>query len=364
MAGPYTRFYFRSEVGMVEANQVVAQTFEPSSLSIDDKIGFLSTPESWPGRTRRVSVLQTHHAWLFMTDRYVYKMKKPFRAGGMNFSSLESRHRLCLDEYRLNHQLAAHTYLGVVPLVLTKTGNLAVDEEGTIVEWMVKMRRLPESRMLTALATDDRLTNAHVADFIRKLSRFHELAPACRFEPGAYAKRLQDHLDSWHRELSRCEIGWSEPLSGLLSVQLKYLAAHSELLESRQREGHVRNVHGDLRPEHVFILENNEPQIIDCLEFDAELRQLDVAAELAYFAMESRHAGFPRLAGRCIYEYRNCRAGALGPAHLMDFYASLAATVRAGLMAWRSLEPPGSGKWRERAHAYLGDARHYIEKVK
>jgi hypothetical protein len=240
---------------MVVANQVVSQTFEPSRLSLDDKIGFLSTPESWPGRTRRISVLQTHHAWLFMTDRYVYKMKKPFRAGGMNFSSLESRHRLCLDEYRLNRQLAAHTYLGVVPMVLTKTGNLAVDEEGTIVEWLVKMRRLPESRMLTALATDDRLTNAHVTDFIRKLSQFHELAPACRFEPGAYGKRLQDHLDSWHRELSRCEIGWSKPLPGLAAAQLKYLDVYSELLESRQREGHVRNVHGDLRPEHVFILE-------------------------------------------------------------------------------------------------------------
>lgn len=347
---------------MVVANQVVSQTLEPSRFSLDDKIGFLSTPEGWPGRTRRVSVLQTHHAWLFMTDRYVYKMKKPFRAGGMNFSSLESRHRLCLDEYRLNRQLAAHTYLGVVPLVRTKTGNLAVEEEGTVVEWLVKMRRLPESRMITALATDDRLTNAQVADFIRKLSRFHELAPACRFEPGAYSERLQDHLESWHRELLRCEIGWSEPLPGFVAAQLKYLGVHSELLESRQREGHVRIVHGDLRPEHVFILENDEPQIIDCLEFDVELRKLDVAAELAYFKMECRHAGFARLAGRCISEYRKCRPGALEPEHLMDFYASLAATVRAGLMAWRSLEAPGSGEWCERARAYLGDARHYIEK--
>lgn len=100
-------------------------------------------------------------------------------------------------------------------LVLTKTGNLALNEEGTVVEWLVKMRRLPESRMI------------------------------------------------------------SEPLPGLITAQLEYLDVHSELLESRQRDDHVRIVHGDLRPEHVFILEDEEPQIIDCLEFDEDLRRLD-----------------------------------------------------------------------------------------
>jgi aminoglycoside phosphotransferase family enzyme len=348
---------------MVGANGAFSQTFEPSRVSLDDKIGFLSTPEGWPGRTRRVTVLQTHHAWLFMTDRYVYKMKKPFRAGGMNFSSLESRHRLCLDEYHLNRPLAAHTYLGVVPLVLTKTGNLAVNENGTVVEWLVKMRRLPESRTLTVLAAEDRLTDAHVADFVHKLSRFHELAPACRFERGTYGESLRDRLDSWHRELLRCRIGRSEPLPGLVTAQLKYLDVCSELLESRQREDHVRIVHGDLRPEHVFILEDEEPQIIDCLEFDVELRRLDVAAELAYFSMECRHAGFGRVAKRCISEYRSRCPGSLGPGHLMDFYASLAATVRAGLMGWRALETPVGDEWRQRTVAYLKDAQHYIDKV-
>lgn len=348
---------------MFVAGQTVSQTSEPSRFWFDHKIGFLSRPESWPDRTRRVSVLETHHAWLFMTDRYVYKMKKPFRAGGMNFSSLESRHRLCLDECRLNRQLAAHTYLGVVSLVLTKSGSLAVGREGTVVEWLVKMRRLPESRVLTALAADDRLTNEHIAKFVGKLSRFHELAPVCRFEPGAYGERLLDRLEWWYPELLRCGIGSAEPLPELVAAQLKYLDVHGELLESRQRDAYVRIVHGDLRPEHVYILEDEEPQIIDCLEFDVELRQLDVAAELAYFAMECRHAGLERVAGQCISEYRRCRPAALEPAHLMDFYASLAATIRAGLVARRSLEPPHSGAWCERARAYLGAARHYIEKA-
>lgn len=347
------------------ANAVASSPLIDSpGVSLDDKISFLAVPESWPGHTSRVALVETHHAWLFMTDRYVYKMKKPFRAGGISYSSLESRHRLCLDEYNLNRALAADTYLGVVPLVLTKTGQLAVNGEGTAVEWLVKMHRLPESRTVTALALENRLTDDHVASFVRKLARFHERAPVCRFEPGGYGQRLRDRLEFWHWELVRCRLGPPEPLPELMAEQLEYIEAKSGTLEARQRNNHVRSVHGDLRPEHVFILEDKEPQVIDCLEFDPELRKLDVAAELAYFAMECRHAGLPRVAARSVSEYHRCRPGALGPEHLLDFYASLAATVRAGLMAWRSLETPGSGEWCERARAYLGAARHYIEKAR
>ena len=337
-------------------------SMESPGVTLDDKIGFLSVPESWPGPTSRVTLVETHHAWLFMTDHYVYKMKKPFRAGGISYCSLASRHRLCLDEYNLNRALAADTYLGVVPLVLTNTGRLAVNGEGTAVEWLVKMRRLPHSRSLTVMALEDRLTDDHVAGFIRKLARFHERAPVCRFEQ-RYGQRLRDRLEFWHWELVRCRFGSPEPLPELMAAQLEYVETRSGTLEARQGKNHVRSVHGDLRPEHVFILEDGEPQVIDCLEFDPELRKLDVAAELAYFAMECRHAALPRVAARSVSEYHRCRPGVLGPDHLLNFYASLAATVRAGLMAWRSLEAPGSGEWCERAHAYLGAARHYIEKA-
>ena len=348
---------------MIEAGRADSRASEPSSVSLDDKIGFLSTPESWPGCNRYVTVVETHHAWLFMTDRYVHKMKKPFRAGGMNFSSLASRHHLCLQEYRLNRPLARYTYLGVVPLVLTDEGSLAVNKGGIVVEWLVRMRRLPESRALPVLAQENRLTNAHIAKLVLKLSQFHESASVCRSGPGEYVGKLRDRLGFWHRELVRCRLGWSEPPAGLVAAQLEYLDVHRGLLDSRAHENRVRSVHGDLRPEHIFFPEDQELQVIDCLEFDAELRELDIAAELAYFAMECRHAGFPRVAARCLADYHRRQPGCLGPAHLIDFYASVAATVRAGLMGWRSLEKPGSGEWCERARAYLGAARHYIEKA-
>lgn len=335
-----------------------------AGIGLADKIDFLSAPENWPERTACVTVVQTHHAWLFMTERHVYKMKKPSRSGGLDFSTLESRHRLCLDEYRLNRRLAPYTYLGVVPLVLTDAGRLAVNGEGRVVEWLVRMRRLPESSMLTVLAAEGGVTDARIEAFVRKLAAFHEQAPACRFETGAYGAGLRERLESWYRALSGCRLDTSaEAVAAIRNAQSDCLDTCAGLLESRQRDGYVREVHGDLRPEHVFFPRNAEPEIIDCLEFDAHLRQLDVAAELAYFAMECRHASFAGLARRSVAEYRRQAPDAAGPDILLDLHASLAATERAGLMAWRILESPGTAEWQQRADAYLDDARHYIEKA-
>jgi aminoglycoside phosphotransferase family enzyme len=351
-------------IAMVNANQPSSRSVEPSSVTLADKIAFLATPESWLERTACVSVVETHHAWLFMTNRHVYKMKKPFRTGGRDFSSLESRRVLCLDEYRLNRRLAARTYLGVVPLVLKNTGGLALDEAGTVVEWLVKMKRLPETRMLPMLAAEGCVTDSDITRLARKLSRFHDHAPVCRFEKGAYGARLRNSLEFWRTELERCRLELPrEPAGRLMAAQSDYLNVRSELIESRQREGRIRIIHGDLRPEHIFMLEDAEPEIIDCLEFDVDLRRLDCAAELAYFAMECRHAGFEWLGKACIVEYRKERADSAGPGHLVAFYASLAATVRAGLMAWRAMETPTAIEWARRVGGYLQDAQHYIARA-
>ena len=349
---------------MRSAGQSSSTSGNAPAVSDDDKVAFLSAPENYPDHTECVTLLETHHAWLFMTDRHVYKMKKPFRAGGRDYSSVESRHVLCLDECRLNRRLAARTYLGLAPLVLTNTGRLALNEDGTVVEWLVKMRRLPETRALPTLTAAGRINDSDITRLMRKLSRFHQQAPVCHFTPGAYATRLLDQVEFWHGELEPCRPALPEGLVGELSAALRqYIRARDDLLERRQLEGRVRHVHGDLRPEHIFILENAEPQIIDCLEFDPDLRRLDCAAELAYFAMETRHAGIEWLGEACIDAYRREQAETVGPKHLMAFYAALAALVRAGLMAWQALEVPSAQEPVRRATAYLNDAHYYIARA-
>jgi uncharacterized protein len=329
-------------------------------VTTGDKIGFLSIAENYRERTRHVSLLQTHHAWLFMTDRHVYKMKKKTRFAGRDYSSLEARRRLCHDEYRLNRRLAANTYLGVVPLVLNRENELELGGSGRAVEWLVKMVRLPDSCALPIAAANDRVRRSDIDRLARKLLRFWRAAEVCRFDPGAYTDRLRRWSAYWGGELRRQGCGMpAGRVCALLERHREYLDTRERLVEGRAAEGRVREGHGDLRPEHVFLRDGADPEIIDCLEFDADLRRLDCAAEVANLVMELRHLKLSWLERACRESFREQDPDAAGPPHLACFYASLAATTRAGLSVWRAVDDGGEC-WSRRAGVYLDDAEHYI----
>jgi aminoglycoside phosphotransferase family enzyme len=330
-------------------------------ISLNDKVSFLSVPESYHERSKSVIVLQTSHAWLFMTERHVFKMKKPFRIGGFDYSTLKSRRVLCCEEYRLNCRLASKTYLGVVPLVINEDGNLALDSAGRPVEWLVKMKRLPESGTLLVLASHGEVVRPDIKFMMKKLLRFYRHAPVYHFDPGRYGMGLRESLSAWRQELLRPQFAVPETLvREVTELQYNYIDSFAQLLEQRQLDDHVREVHGDLRPEHVFFVNKGEPEIIDCLEFDVELRRLDCAKEIAFLGMECRHAGYRSIERECI-DYYNSNSDDPGvPAHLWNFYAALGATTRAGLCAWHLRDSHAIGQWTRKAVHYLHDARHYI----
>src|SRR5581483_6739578 len=63
--------------------------------------------------------------------------------------------------------------------------------------------------------------------------------------------------------------------------QTVFLRDHRALFERRIAEGRVRDGHGDLRLEHVY-LERPAPTIIDCVEFADRYRVADVCADVAF----------------------------------------------------------------------------------
>lgn len=329
-------------------------------VSFDDKVSFLCDPGNYSEHPQRVTLRQTHHAWVFMTQRHVFKMKKPFRQGGYDYSSLESRYWLCKEEFRLNRRLAKNTYLDVVPLVLNDGGGLELEGDGYAIEWLVKMVRLPDSQMLLNAASKDYVPSAEIQKLMRKLLRFYSDAATVDFCAGGYVTYLRQKLELWSKELRCPQFALPDVrINELRKLQTSYIDANSELLEKRAKDGHIRDGHGDLRPGHVFLIENDEPEIIDCLEFDANLRRLDSAEELAFLAMECRHAGAKRLARECFDCYQTEFGATAVPRHLWNFYAALGATVRAGLSAWRMLDSAGGERWQDKAIRYLNDALHY-----
>ena len=121
-----------------------------SEPGIAEKVAFLCRPEAYASRPTRVELKETHMSCLFLTDRHVWKLKKPARYDYLDFSTVEARKADCELEVELNRRLAPDVYLGVVPLVSDPHGRMHIGGEGRIIDWLVVMRRLPEDRMLDA----------------------------------------------------------------------------------------------------------------------------------------------------------------------------------------------------------------------
>lgn len=326
---------------------------------LDEKVAHLSRIESYAEGATAVEIIETHMSVVFLTDQYVYKLKKPVRYPFLDFSTLQSRRLNCEEEVRLNRRLARNVYLGVVPLALGPHG-LRLAGEGEPVDWLVKMRRLPRHLMLDRALAERRVTENEIARFTRVLAGFYRDAERIPIEPEAYRERLLQQVVDNHRALFN-------PAYGLNRVHLDAIASHQRaflhdnrcLLAERVQKRFIVEGHGDLRPEHVCLAA--EPVFIDCLEFDRDLRILDSVDELGYLAMECTVSG-GRYVGDLVFEtYRAC-TGDAADIRLIRFYQANRALLRAKLAAWHVEDQPSErsrAMWLARARAYLDAADEY-----
>jgi aminoglycoside phosphotransferase family enzyme len=283
-------------------------------------------------------------------------MKKSHRQGGFDFSSLASRRQLCEAELRLNRRLARHTYLDVVPLTREADGRFRLDGDGRPVEWLVRMRRLPLERMLPVMAARNRLDRDDLDRVLDKLLGLYAEAPACRVGELSYSARLEKEIGEVGNALANRRYGIpTDRVERVMQRLGAYVADNAERLDDRQRCGYVIDAHGDLRPEHVCLLPDREPEIIDCLEFDDDLRCLDRVEELAYFGLECRVLGHAWIEDHVINWYRLHSNDRVAPS-LWHFYAARRGFVRAMLSARHALDPHPPPDWRTVASGYLAMA--------
>jgi aminoglycoside phosphotransferase family enzyme len=312
-------------------------------------------------------VIETHFAWIFLTDLHAYKLKKPVRRGRMDYTTIAARKQVCLDELTLNRRLAPTVYLEVLPITRSRDGILAFGRRrGTrVVDWVVKMRRLPAARMLDRAIAERTLRKQDVQSLVSMLTGFFDGAVRQQLSEPRYVERLLERTDRNRRDLCAPELGLdARCISRIIEMQMAFLEERKALV--RPRAAHLIDGHGDLRPEHIYLgSASDSPSVIDCLEFDSELRWVDPAEEIAFLALECRKLGAGPLAHALVAQYR---ASTLTPpsAALMDFYTSQSAMTRAKLAAWHVRDPElarDAALWRTRASRYLSIAARYIRRA-
>ena len=324
---------------------------ESPEIDIDRKVAFLGSAAAYGGPAMRVDRIETHFSWVFLTEKHVFKLKKPLCDDGLDFSALASRWRNAEAEVRLNRRLAPDVYLGVVPLTLDGH-RLALAGKGTVVDWLVQMVRLPADRMLDRCISRSAWCAAEIQVLGAYLAKFFATARHPDIEARAYLERCREECRTSRRILHQAGSSALRVMSDNVARRIESFINRSVALWQRVEERRIVEGHGDLRPEHVCL--GTPPQIIDCLEFRAELRYLDPADELAFLAMECERLGAPGIGQILFYRYSQ-RTGDCPPPILILFYRAIGAMIRARIAMLHLQEFPvrDPEKWPKRASEYL-----------
>lgn len=324
----------------------------------------LAAPEAYPHPTRVVDCIETHISWLFLTDEWVYKVKKPVQLAFLDFSTLAKRRHFCEEEVRLNRRLAGTVYRGVVPVVRDDRGRVHVEPvnegAGEVVDYAVKMRRLPAPAMLDARLARGAVDNSDWNQLIELLVEFHANAAhnsrvACHGTPERVAAQLEENLEELELLIGEAPVG--EPLvtdapgdlSGVMtrsrfqelrSAMRRFTRDRRERLARRHSGGRIREGHGDLHAGNLCRVGGGADArwiAYDCVEFSDAFRCIDVAAEIAFLAMDLDHRGYRGFSGYLVHRYAEV-SGDEGLREVVPMYKLHYALVRAKVAAIRAVQ--------------------------
>lgn len=315
-------------------------------------------PEFYPDRPAGIRLIQTHISYVVLAGSVVYKVKKPVRFSFLDFSTLALRRHFCHEEVRLNRRLAPHVYQCVVSLCLPASGyRLGAEDDPAAVEYAVRMHRLPEEHTLDRLLTVGRATPDMIDTIAARLVEFHRQAP-CDADvtadgaPAAVGAILEDNFNGV-RPFRGHTISAADDLA-IHAFLRGFLAHHHPWFYQRQTAHRIRDGHGDLHADHVYM--TDPPVMVDCIEFNPAFRHCDVASDLAFLAMDIEYHGCPELAERLVSRYA-ALSGDAGLRRLMPFYKCYRAYVRGKVDSLKSAEEEVGAV--ERAQARVGARRHF-----
>lgn len=299
------------------------------------------------GATEPVEVHETHASWVFLVGDRAFKLKKPLDLGFLDYSTPARRRTACVEEVRVNRELAQDIYVGVRAIVRADT-RLTMTSEGAsnAVDYVVEMRRFREADTLAGLIAAEGLSAAHIEAVARRLAAFHRGAPVVA---GGGA---QEVLRVWLLNVRELAEAGRAPASSLdlnAGFAEAFVSVHGEEIERRRRAGLVRDGHGDLRCEHVLAVPS--VRVVDRIEFDPTLRHTDIACDLAFLTMDLEAQGQRWAAEELVSAYRQEGMDA-GTETLLAFYAAHHALVRAKVTLIAAAEHAG-----ERREELLEQAR-------
>lgn len=316
----------------------------------------LCQPRLHGGAGGGVRVVETHISWVLLDGRYAYKIKKPVNFGFLDFSRLEDRRHYCEEEVRLNRRFAPLLYEGVVAITGDKE-HPQWDGQGPVLEYAVKLRQFDEANLADRLLASDLLGAEAVDGLAELLATFHGQAErATEDHPHGTVEAILATAEQSFEQLSAIFPEQLEVLQGLRDWTRSEFTKLHPVFQGRQSAGFIRECHGDLHCGNLVLLEGSLVPF-DCIEFNADLRWIDCASELAFIVMDLEVRGRADLAWRLLNRYLEASGDYAGLA-VFNFYRVYRALVRAKIVG---LTLAGTAAGDERGVALAEQARGYLE---
>jgi len=320
-------------------------------------------PEAYDEDPGQIELLQTHISMVFLTKNFVYKVKKAIDLGFLDFTTLEKRHLFCKKELELNRRLCGDMYLGVVPI--NRSDNIRIEGEGETVEYAVKMKRMPQERMMNKLLEKNEVDSKLVDRIARMISNFH-------------SKAETDRRISEFGSLSMIEANWRENfeqtqefVDEIISIEdfelihekiVSFMKRNAAFFRKRMAEGRVRDCHGDIHSGNIFVTERI--YIFDAIEFNERFRYSDVTSDIAFLAMDLEIKERSDLSDLFVKRYVNY-SGDQELMKLLPFYKCYRAYVRGKVTSFKLKDPNIGGEEKstamKEAKAYFKLASTYAE---
>ena len=317
-------------------------------MSVDEQsatIAFLGTGAAFGEPGAEVTRLDTHISHVFLVGARAFKLKRAVAFSYLDFSTAALRRRYCEAELNLGRRMAPTLYRAVHAVTRDRTGRLALDGDGTAVDWLIEMRRFDQEALFDRMAARGALTPALMDALADEIAAFHAGAePAPQFGGPEGVRAV---IGGIVNNLRRAQIFDAAAVARVAREFEDAVASNDALLASRNRAGKVRRCHGDLHLRNICLVDG-QPTLFDPVEFSDAISSIDVLYDLAFLLMDLVHEGHGELANQVFNRYLD-RGDEEDGLILLPLFLAMRAAIRAHVSA--SANDP------ERARGYFALAQ-------
>jgi len=335
----------------------------------------LARPQAFPfalADKETISVTQTHASAVILTSNYAYKLKKPNNFGFFDYSTSALRRYYCQQEVELNTPLAPEIYLGIAPVIICSDKHWqfgptcstdhvpepgARYQDGIVTDYAVVMVRLPDEATLASLVQKGTATPYLLAEVAHILAAFHASIPTDQHI--ASFGSLESIRANWEENFTQIAPYLGRTIDGptydlIVSYARQWMEQRASLFSDRVHQGHIRDCHGDLRLQHVYVLDYgtttpcHQLVLLDRIEFNERFRYGDVASEVAFLVMELDAANRADLAQAFIKRYR-WETSDDTLCEILPFYSCYRACVRGKVSSFQLDQPEVEDVSRKKA---------------